>query len=128
MINVDLLTRTLAHIEAHPETWDQGTWRCGTTACFAGHAIALSGIPFADADHRQEPDSVRGRDLPPAVAAALGAGPDDEIYAPIVAAELLGIPGHFDREDEGHLFESTNNLSTVRRIVAELCERAGADR
>jgi hypothetical protein len=43
--NLDLLERTMAHIEAHPEQHDQGSWinACGTTFCFAGHAALLAG-------------------------------------------------------------------------------------
>lgn len=49
--NVDLLRDTLDYIEQHPEEWDQSTWAtkkqatknvCGTSFCFAGHAVNLS--------------------------------------------------------------------------------------
>lgn len=43
-MNVKLLDDTLAYIEAHPEEHDQSTWVCDTTMCFAGHALALSGV------------------------------------------------------------------------------------
>lgn len=46
--NVELLDKTLAQIEAHPETWKQDDWRCGTSMCFAGWASALAGGTFAD--------------------------------------------------------------------------------
>ncbi|MGL5937068.1 MAG: hypothetical protein ACRCZI_15765 [Cetobacterium sp.] len=35
--------KVLAQIEAHPETWNQKMWHCGTTHCFAGWAQVLSG-------------------------------------------------------------------------------------
>ncbi|WIM97806.1 hypothetical protein ACTOB_001360 [Actinoplanes oblitus] len=41
--NAALAYRVLDHIDAHPETWNQRKWDCGTTACFAGHAVRLSG-------------------------------------------------------------------------------------
>lgn len=45
--NAELAYRVLDHIEAHPEEWYQGRWyselSCGTTACFAGHAVLLAG-------------------------------------------------------------------------------------
>jgi len=45
--NVDLMQRTLAQIDAHPELWDQSTWvtetSCGTAYDFAGWAAVLSG-------------------------------------------------------------------------------------
>lgn len=37
-INEKLLLETLAYIETHPQDWEQGSWRCGTGMCFAGHA------------------------------------------------------------------------------------------
>lgn len=37
MVNVELLQRTLEHIKANPEEWNQGLW----THCFAGHAVRL---------------------------------------------------------------------------------------
>lgn len=45
--NVPLLLKTLAHIEAHPQEWDQERWICGTTACFAGRAAILDGAEFS---------------------------------------------------------------------------------
>lgn len=43
MPNAPLLLKTLHHIEAHPEEWVQETWHCGTTACYAGHAVIIDG-------------------------------------------------------------------------------------
>lgn len=61
--NVPLLRKTLEHIVAFPEEWDQtvyaaapleqlpeltkeNTQACGTAFCFAGHALLLSGKKF----------------------------------------------------------------------------------
>lgn len=45
--NVPLLRKTLEHITAHPEEWDQETWAlqtsCGTVGCLAGWAVTLAG-------------------------------------------------------------------------------------
>jgi hypothetical protein len=41
--NIPLLRKTLDHIKAHPQEWDQQTWHCGTAMCFAGHAAMLDG-------------------------------------------------------------------------------------
>jgi hypothetical protein len=45
--NVELIERTMQHIQDEPESWDQQSWigenLCGTTACFAGRALMLSG-------------------------------------------------------------------------------------
>lgn len=50
VINVPLLRKTLEHITAHPEEWDQGVWmreaarnECGTAGCLAGWALTLAG-------------------------------------------------------------------------------------
>lgn len=48
-VNAKLLTKTLDFVEANPGLWDQGTFRCGTTGCFAWHAALLAGAkPFPD--------------------------------------------------------------------------------
>lgn len=40
----ELPRKIVAQIEAHPETWDQGTWHssCGTKHCIAGWAVQLT--------------------------------------------------------------------------------------
>lgn len=47
MVNVDLIHRTLDRIEASPEEWHQQFFAhrtpCGTTMCFAGHALIEAG-------------------------------------------------------------------------------------
>lgn len=54
-MNVENFKKVLAQIEAHPETWDQTHWHCGTKHCFAGHAqnlargIVWTGRTFGDA-------------------------------------------------------------------------------
>lgn len=49
-INVPLLRKTLEHITAHPEEWDQAVWmrqsgrtECGTAGCVAGWAVTFAG-------------------------------------------------------------------------------------
>lgn len=43
--NIERLDAVLAYIKAHPDEHDQDVWRkkteCGTTMCFAGHAVAM---------------------------------------------------------------------------------------
>lgn len=47
MVNVDLIHRTLDRIEAEPDRWSQEYFAnktpCGTTMCFAGHALIKAG-------------------------------------------------------------------------------------
>jgi hypothetical protein len=58
--NIPLLRKTIEHIEAHPEEWDQTTWAvrtpCGTTMCFAGTALFVAGYTF-NWSHRIEESS-----------------------------------------------------------------------
>ncbi|MDE2000739.1 MAG: hypothetical protein KGI52_17635 [Burkholderiales bacterium] len=42
--NLERIKAILDHIEAHPETWNQRNWHCGTTHCFAGHAQLAAGM------------------------------------------------------------------------------------
>ena len=44
-MNKENFQKVLDQITAHPETWDQTDWHCGTTHCFAGWAQLLSGQP-----------------------------------------------------------------------------------
>jgi hypothetical protein len=36
----DLAYATLDYIRDHPEEWDQGHYRCGSTACFIGRSCS----------------------------------------------------------------------------------------
>lgn len=46
--NWSLIEETLRVIIAHPERWEQRHYvdHCGTTYCFAGHAVVLAGYTF----------------------------------------------------------------------------------
>lgn len=100
--NHQLFVDVLAQIEKHPETWDQrafpsrGGPPCGTSFCFAGHAVARSGEEWQfDAGRR--------------AAELLGI----EWRTPRVdgAVEwMLGNP----------LFDANNTLDDLYRISAEL--------
>jgi len=119
--NVDLLQRTLAHIEAHPEQWDQNHWGietdCGTAYCFAGAAVVLSDLPLDwDLDEDEFGD-------PEITANMIGEGaPEGFRFRSIrwVAKELLGLnEGQSDK-----LFHAHNTLDDLRHIVAELIDGA----
>jgi hypothetical protein len=129
MPNVELLKRTLQHIEDHPESWDQTAWvtpedfrtddGCGTAYCFAGWAVELSGVtptsgaslPLAalstDVQERLNPWMIWGD------------GAEKRTNIESAAAALLDI----DRwnGDDPHLFDGNNTLNDLRRFVAELC-------
>lgn len=110
MTNADLLQRTLAHIEAHPDEWNQDHWAkrtaCGTSFCFAGTAVHLTHAdarflfdPWEDwATHVQV-----GRDYY-----------DIEAFA----TDLLGL----DEHDAKVLFAPDNDLDRLRHLVADLVD------
>jgi hypothetical protein len=108
--NAALAYAVLDQIDAHPETWNQGTWDCGTAACFAGWAVRLSGGISSDRG-----DSSRVVD-----------GPAELIGVPIdVAAErLLGVspwtPSTVYPAEEDWLFSAGNDREDLGRIVAEI--------
>lgn len=119
MPNIPLLLQTMAHIEAHPKQWNQGSWiredsDCGTAYCFAGWAAVLSGAKFAK--------DVASNDFRSCVIP-----PDDAEPVDVAdyAADLLGVePYEADRAEEDnyvHLFHAANDLDDLRQIVNELC-------
>lgn len=121
--NVDLLRRTLAHIETHPELWDQTRWRtetenCGTAYCFAGWAATLDGGQW----YSDDPGSACGDDL-------LAVDEDGEYVMALkdgtlvtdIQARAERILGLTESQAE-MLFYSLNTLDDLRGIVAELCE------
>lgn len=131
--NVALLRQTLAHIEAHPETWYQATWRnpnaeCGTSYCFAGWAATLSGAQWD-----KNSNDVAVSSLPQAVREEWSDYNEDVgdgwIHISDAAAQLLGLLQR--HQEDGYtsysapaaddLFDPDNDLDDLRRIVAELC-------
>lgn len=144
MANVELLKRTLQHIEDHPENWNQGLWitlpeerepgRCGTAYCFAGWTVMLSGHEI-DADgyvpFETLPDEVRARIDPFDVGQHSDAdfvGNRTSVGVAEAAAALLDIED-FWRAPGPHLFDGSNDLEDLRQHVAGLCgETAGAAR
>ena len=127
MTNVDLLQRTLTYIETHEDEWDQADWRCDTGMCFAGHAVALAGIPLGHPDNGAW---IPAQNIPASVATAMHLGRADAVLVRIeaVARHLLDIDGITLTNTKGRpvsapwvLFSEDNTLDDLRQIVAELC-------
>lgn len=83
--NTELAYRVLDHIDAHPELWRQSSWldesECGTTACFAGWAVLLSGCKVSEDEYcdnvvHEGPAEVVGMSIPRAADTLLGIDPD----------------------------------------------------
>lgn len=114
MPNTDLLKRVLTQIGTHPETWFQGMWAkqtpCGTTYCFAGHAVALSykDVSFEFYNNGTSACATINPDTPIA----------EEVEIPDHAAHLLDL--HEDEADA--LFRACNTLDELRQMVANLSE------
>lgn len=124
MINVPLLTQTLAHIEANPSEWDQTWYRCDTGMCFAGWAAQLAGGKW----HTSDPDLFDDLDSyliaepgdDPATTTLVDGSGVRVVFAPTRARRLLGLSSSQACE----LFASGNRLDDLRRIVARLVEEA----
>lgn len=114
-INVELLDRVMAHIEAHPETWDQKTFRCESGMCVAGWAAQLGGGLWLTG-----PEDNFCHHL-----VAEEGDPDGDIRewrgtrsVPVWsrAARLLGLDDH----EADRLFGPGNTIDDLREIVAGL--------
>lgn len=108
MVNRELLQRTLEHIKANPEQWDQVRWG----RCFAGWAVRLDNPAIAE----------RVEDVPrcpcclPYVNLLEGKRPLRGWEIEERAQELLGLDPH--QADD--LFRACNALEYLERKVAEL--------
>lgn len=114
--NTALARRVLEHIEAHPEQWNQRRWavrsECGTSFCFAGHAVHLThpdalylfGLDLLDGDERNH-----------AVKVLIPGRPGPE-YVRDVAVQLLGLSDY----DARLLFHASNTLEHLHGYVDQL--------
>lgn len=134
-VNTELLKRTLQHIEDHPETWDQATWRnpdaeCGTACCFAGWAVTLAGGQF-EASQIVRIDSLPLSGETVRALQEVGIGTVGAAAIPDAAAWLLGLYEviydedgtgvYLDNDPSDDLFSFDNTLDDLRYIVAGLC-------
>lgn len=115
--NAALAYQVLDHIDAHPESWDQKRWWCGTSGCFAGWTVELSG------------EQINGISQ-----VRTGPGVFDVVHVGERAAQLLGFDGEAELDkaawaalgkpdlesldaDEFELFSALNTRSDLGRIV-----------
>lgn len=128
---LDLLDAAIAHIEAHPETWEQGAWRCKTGMCLAGWTAELAGGQWlAEPGHRAahllaaEPDDPPGHVIPTTTGR-------DGIPVAARAERLLGarvVPGWWrecpdGHNEEGDLFAADNTLADIKGMRDVLRKR-----
>jgi hypothetical protein len=112
-LNIELMEKTLEHIEKHPEEWAQEAFRCDTGMCFAGHAAFLSGrvVNWQTPEDTNDDWVITGDGK---------AAPVD-----VVAEKALGIARIATADGipiAECLFDGGNTLDDLRRYVSELKE------
>ena len=113
---LDLLDAAIDHIEKHPGTWVQESYRCETGMCLAGWAAELAGGTWVG-----EAGTLHGQCLiaePGDPADAISRG---HTSADARAAMLLGARFLIDGRD---LFGARNTLAEIKAMRDDL--RAGA--
>lgn len=117
-LNIPLLEETLAYVNKHPRTLDQGHWSHRrlirpNKACFGSRALLLSGARFEYIDGYAV--AVRLGSLPPEIASDRGDGFANVFGA---ARRLLGLT-----TSEAHmLFVDSRTLREVNRSVGFLLQ------
>lgn len=113
MVNTFLMDQVLDYIEAHPEEHDPKFWAirtaCGTTMCFAGHAVVLSGAKMV-----WEIVMVGGQKFPRTYECLTAEGKSR--VTSDYAQELLGL----SNSQATALFKYNNDLDDIKRICKEI--------
>lgn len=108
-VNVELLQKTLDAIKANPKHWNQKSWHCGTSHCFAGFAeLIANGLPV-----KTSFDEIKKLKTTRKLAMSTF----------IEAERLLGISD----EDSDVLFYGYNTLPQLERMVAYLIEHGSLE-
>lgn len=106
--NVPLLRKTMEYIEQHPDEWSQDVWSakraCGTTMCFAGTALHLSGHDFVYQPTNEDVEF-----------AAMVRGFENDGSVGEVAARVLGL----SEEQASAIFHCYTSRPDVLRVVVE---------
>lgn len=105
MADIPAMRAVLAQIEAHPETWDQSTWRCQTGMCFAGWAAELS----PDIQWTLGADAVSDESYHDAEVTFDGC----RTHVSFAAESVLGL----SQDQADLLFASGNTLDEIKTIV-----------
>jgi hypothetical protein len=116
--NVELLAATMTHIDEHPDELDQSSYArhlhhgpdCGTSFCYAGHALHIRGYQPDFDSHEWDGSST----------SSFVAPDGSRCRADYAAREELGLT-----EDQGYLlFNTSNGVERLRQLVAVLTKGA----
>jgi len=126
-IDKKLLRETLQLIKDNPQHWDQSSWHCGSSHCFAGFVeCKVRGMDFAEKITDNYLAGFLSQDANELIQLLnLDAGNSDDLLESycwrsncyLIARFALGINGL--QADE--LFHADNTLESLERIVEELC-------
>lgn len=108
-VNVELLQKTLDTIKANPQHWDQKTWHCGTSHCFAGFAELIANNLRIETSYEQ----IRALKLNGKLKSSTAS----------CVKELLGISD----DDGGVLFYEHNTFEQLEHMVAHLIEHGSLE-
>ena len=119
--NYPLLRKTLEHIEQHPEEHEQDVWGkqtpCGTSFCFAGHALNIGGAKLSWGEKPNwwdlcHPDKAYIPDMDGAILP----GQTDILDPHSAARELLGL----SEAEASHLFWAGRTIKGIRTFVNKI--------
>lgn len=126
---LDLLDAVIAHIEQHPETWEQDYWRCGTAMCIAGWTAEMAGGEWVT---RRSGTGVLAEylvatadDLEESVIGLAHGREPGRIHVADRAARLLGFYSEMcaalgNPDDERDLFGEGNTLADIKQMRDDL--------
>lgn len=114
-LNVELLERTMSHIEAHPYDHDQHQWRCGTARCFAGWASYFAGGRFVSSES-DIATIVASNGVKSFRSSVVRTPEDGLLHVADHAVLALGI----DDGDADLLFDAMNSVADLRAMVDNL--------
>jgi len=117
-----LLDAAIAHVEARPETWEQGRYRCATGMCLAGWTAVRAGGQWLVGD----PEGWGADYLISTAEDSAGCVESINGRAAIDAHNrarlLLGIT----EEQASYLFAGCNSLADIRRVRDEIAAGAAS--
>lgn len=106
--NAELAYRVLDVIDAFPEQWEQGSWttKCGTSFCFAGWALKLTGHELVDYNDEDGLSRMRldGK---------------QEVFGETVRDAAMRELGIIRAREADELFEGVNSRATLGELVEE---------